>query len=66
MVLENYMAIELWKFQLEGYLIRDPRGRDDPNDIDLSAVISEVIRNPFVTTIVRVDAIEEAEDDKAS
>ncbi len=66
MVLENYMAIELWKFQLEGYLIRDPRGMDDPNDIDLSAVISEVIRNPFVTTIVRVDAIEEAEDDKAS
>ena len=66
MVLENYMAIELWKFQLEGYLIRDPRGMDDPNDIDLSAVISEVIRNPFVTTVVRVDAIEEAEDDKAS
>ena len=66
MVLVNYMAIELWKFQLEGYLIRDPRGMDDPNDIDLSAVISEVIRNPFVTTIVRVDAIEEAEDDKAS
>lgn len=66
MVLENYMAIELWKFQLEGYLIRDPRGMDDPNDIDLSAVISEVIRNPFVTTIVRVDAIEEAEDDKTS
>ena len=60
------MAIELWKFQLEGYLIRDPRGMDDPNDIALSAVISEVIRNPFVTTIVRVDAIEEAEDDKAS
>ena len=66
MVLENYMAIELWKFQLEGYLIRDPRGMDDPNDIDLSAVISEVIRNPFVTTVVRVDAIEEAEDDKTS
>ena len=66
MVLENYMAIELWKFQLEGYLIRDPRGMDAPNDLDLSAVISEVIRNPFVTTVVRVDAIEEAEDDKAS
>ena len=53
------MAVEVWKFNLEGYLIRDPNNMDDPNNIDLWTVISEVMRNPFETSVFKLDATED-------
>ena len=53
------MAIELWKFQLEGYLIRDPRGMDDPNDIDLSDFISLRIKETLTREVkIALEGIE--------
>ena len=55
------MAIEVWKLTVEGYLIRDTDNMGDPNLIDFDVVVDAVLRNPFESSLTKIDTLNEGD-----
>lgn len=51
------MALQVYKVNLTGYVIRDPDVMDDPNNIDLDVVLDLVTKNSFECTMDLIDSI---------
>ena len=51
------MAIQVYKVNLSGYVIRNTDTMDDPNNIDFDTVIAMTLDNPHECTIDVVDSI---------
>ena len=55
------MAIEVWKLNVEGYLIRDTDNMGDPNLIDFNVVVAAALRNPFESSLTKIDTLSEGD-----
>ena len=51
------MALQVYKVNLMGYVIRDTDIMDDPNHLDLNTVIEMVLDNPYECTMDLIDSI---------
>jgi hypothetical protein len=52
------MALQVYRINLTGYVIRDPDVMDDPNNIDFDVVMAMVLENSHECTMDLVDSTE--------
>jgi hypothetical protein len=50
------MALQVYRINLTGYVIRDPDVMDDPNNIDFDVVMAMVLENSHECTMELVDS----------
>ena len=57
------MALQVYKVNLTGYVIRDTDIMDDPNHLDLNTVMEMVLNNPYECTMDLIDSINNTDCD---